>query len=103
MAILLSPNLTYANYANQLQSWSSALSNDADILLFGCDIASGEPGNNFIHQIASLTGADVAASTNLTGNNALGGDWVLEDRTGAIEADFHDLEGYFESLAKYGV
>jgi Domain of unknown function (DUF4347)/Bacterial Ig domain len=77
-----------ANYANQLQSWSSALTNDADILLFGCDIASGETGNNFIHQIATLTGADVAASTNLTGNNALGGDWVLEDMTGAIEADF---------------
>ncbi|NJM27600.1 MAG: DUF4347 domain-containing protein [Pseudanabaena sp. RU_4_16] len=40
------------SYADQLQSWSSALSSDADILLFGCDIASGEAGDNFIHQIS---------------------------------------------------
>ena len=37
-----------------------------------------------MHELAQLTGANVAASTDLTGAAALGGNWVLEDETGAI-------------------
>ncbi|MBD2390920.1 S8 family serine peptidase [Aphanizomenon flos-aquae FACHB-1171] len=36
--------------------------------------------------MSQLTGADVAASDDLTGNTASGGDWVLEYTTGLIEA-----------------
>ena len=35
---------------------------------------------------AALTGADVAASDDLTGSAARGGDWLLEQHTGQIEA-----------------
>jgi hypothetical protein len=73
-------------YAAQLQSWSTALTADADILLYGCDIGAGEVGAALIQQLAHLTGADIAASNNLTGNAALGGDWTLEVNTGAIAA-----------------
>ncbi|MEH2283289.1 MAG: Calx-beta domain-containing protein [Nostoc sp.] len=79
-------NLTNLNsYKNQLQKWASALTDNADILLYGCDIASGE-GTKFVQQISRITGADVAASTNKTGSVALGGDWNLEVNTGKIEA-----------------
>ncbi|MBW4686428.1 MAG: DUF4347 domain-containing protein [Komarekiella atlantica HA4396-MV6] len=79
-------NLTNLNtYANQLQKWRGALTDDADILLYGCDVASGE-GTKFVQQISKITGADIAASTNKTGNAALGGDWDLEVKTGKIEA-----------------
>ncbi len=73
---------------SQLQSWQQALTADADILLYGCDVASTSAGLRFIDQISQLTGADVAASTNLTGNAAQGGDWILETATGTID---HDL------------
>jgi glucose/arabinose dehydrogenase len=83
-----SSNFTTANlgqYQVQLQSWQQALSADADILLYGCDVAATSEGLGFIEQISQLTGADVAASTNLTGNAAKGGDWILETATGTIE------------------
>lgn len=71
-------------YADQLQQWKSSLSDTADILLYGCDLSAD--GNQFIDRLSHLTGADVAASINPTGNAALGGDWNLEATTGSIEA-----------------
>lgn len=76
-----------ANYDNLLGGWSDALTDTADILLYGCDVATGDSGQAFIQKLSNLTGADVAASTDLTGSNAHGGDWKLETATGAIEAD----------------
>ena len=73
-------------YATQLESWRSALTDDADILLYGCEVAAGEVGQAFVSILSQLTAADVAASSDLTGNGAMGGDWVLEVQTGAIES-----------------
>ncbi|XGV98293.1 MAG: DUF4347 domain-containing protein [Leptolyngbya sp. BL-A-14] len=73
-------------YAAQLQSWSNALTDNADILLYGCDVAQGELGKTFTKIFSQLTGADVAASDNLTGSSTLHGDWTLEYQTGKIEA-----------------
>ncbi|WP_392530961.1 Calx-beta domain-containing protein [Nostoc sp. C117] len=79
-------SLTNLNsYANQLRKWANVLTDKADILLYGCDVASGE-GTKFVQQISRITGADVAASTDKTGSAALGGDWDLEVKTGKIEA-----------------
>ncbi|MFO8041510.1 MAG: DUF4347 domain-containing protein, partial [Sodalinema sp.] len=77
---------TLDNYADQIRGWKSALAEGGDLLLFGCDVAAGDSGKTFVSRIAELTGADVAASTDLTGNAALGGDWELEYHVGAIEA-----------------
>jgi len=79
------------HYAEQIQSWSGALTENADILLYGCNVAADVTGTTFVQTLARFTGADIAASTNLTGNNAQGGDWVLEYATGNIEASlaFH--------------
>ncbi|HWJ95919.1 MAG TPA: Ig-like domain-containing protein, partial [Telluria sp.] len=64
----------------------AALGPDGDLLLYGCSVASGEVGRAFIEKLAALTGADVAASTGLTGAAARGGDWTLEAATGTVEA-----------------
>ncbi|NJK63355.1 MAG: DUF4347 domain-containing protein, partial [Synechococcaceae cyanobacterium SM2_3_1] len=71
--------------AGELQFWATALAPEADIFLYGCNIAAGEDGKAFIQQLAHLTEADVAASDDLTGNAVLGGDWILEYHTGEIE------------------
>jgi hypothetical protein len=97
-------NLTdLPQYAAQMQSWSQALTNDADILLYGCNVAQGELGEAFVSILSQLTGADVAASNNLTGNSALGGDWDLEVTRGNIESSFAlqqtAVEGYESTLA----
>ncbi|GJG97587.1 VCBS domain-containing protein [Cupriavidus pauculus] len=66
--------------------WASHLTQDADILLYGCRTGAGAEGEALIQRLASVTGADVAASTNDTGSASSGGDWVLEASTGPIES-----------------
>lgn len=66
--------------------WSESLSDQADLLIYGCNLAGSEGGQNLINTLSLLTGADVAASTDLTGATALGGDWDLEFQSGSIEA-----------------
>ena len=72
-------------YAASIKSWRQSLAPGANLLLYGCDVAEGSLGKSFVDQIAQLSGAAVAASTDLTGQKALGGNWNLEYDTGTIE------------------
>ncbi|HQP71983.1 MAG TPA: DUF4347 domain-containing protein, partial [Methanoculleus sp.] len=72
--------------ADEVTSWGASLKADGDILLYGCSIAEEAAGVDFVQTLASLTGADVAASTDGTGGTAAGGDWDLEYRTGKVQA-----------------
>ncbi len=74
-------------YQSALSQWfSPATGKTPDLLIYGCDVASGVLGTQFINQLSTITGADVAASVDLTGSAAKGGNWILEKATGAIEA-----------------
>ena len=81
--VITSENL--AQYEAALNGWSSALTEDADILFYGCELAGNHDGEQFIESISEMTGADVAASDDLTGAEALGGDWDLEKSVGTVE------------------
>ncbi|MDP2242160.1 MAG: DUF4347 domain-containing protein [Burkholderiales bacterium] len=70
---------------DRVESWAKALTADADILLYGCDVAATAQGRLLADTLARLTGADVAASDDATGHTSLGGDWKLEYATGAID------------------
>jgi NPCBM/NEW2 domain/Domain of unknown function (DUF4347) len=72
-------------YQDCFQKWKSALTPNADILLYGCNIAQGETGEAFVNKLSDLTGFHVSASTNLTGAASEGGDWKLEYGTGKID------------------
>ena len=73
--------------SKSIQGWGDAFTDDGDLLIYGCNLAAGADGRAFIDVLGRLTGADIAASTDLTGLAALGGDWDLEYRQGVIEAD----------------
>ncbi|QMS87192.1 DUF4347 domain-containing protein [Nostoc edaphicum CCNP1411] len=73
------------SYTNQLQQWKNYLTEDSDILLYGCNVASFD--QTFLQLLSQITGADVAASDDITGNAELGGDWDLEVKIGEIESD----------------
>ncbi len=75
---------TFDRYTNQLKAWANSLQQGAEILLYSCEVAAGTLGQWFVQQLKSLTGAEVAASSSLIGNPALGGNWNLEYRTGTI-------------------
>ena len=68
-----------------LQALRGALSPDADILFYGCSLAANEAGQGMLDLIGTYTGADIAASVDVTGHNSLGGNWTLEYHIGLIE------------------
>ena len=72
--------------ADLIAAWGNVLTADADLLFYGCDFAQTSLGQQLVRDLALLTGADVAASANLTGAALSGGDWALEYNAGIIEA-----------------
>ena len=72
-------------HAGTVADWGQALTADADWLIYGCDVAASAPGLALLHDLAALTGADVAASDDRTGSALLGADWQLEQQTGPVE------------------
>ncbi|MBF0444305.1 MAG: DUF4347 domain-containing protein [Magnetococcales bacterium] len=78
-------NNNILQYSSQLSQWGDALNSKGDILFYGCDVGVGANGAQFIAQLSQLTGADIAASDDITGAQNRGGDWVLEKNTGTIE------------------
>jgi hypothetical protein len=146
-------------YSQQLLQWRRALTIDADILIYGCNVAASgacqkvrqginslsqsesrlkptknnfikqsskeefcyetgvetnggldEPavdGVHFLHRIASLTGANIAASKYLTGSAKLGGNWELEEKIGNIKSplafESNAMQNYASVLATYTV
>ncbi|MDX2099435.1 MAG: DUF4347 domain-containing protein, partial [Leptolyngbyaceae cyanobacterium bins.59] len=93
-------------YQTQLKSWRDALAEHADILLFGCNVAAGS-GQAFVQQLSEMIGVDVAASDDLTGSAAAGGDWDLEVTTGEIDTasvlNSQQTQLYDSVLATYRV
>nr|WP_307720850.1 DUF4347 domain-containing protein [Pseudoduganella lutea] len=77
---------TLAGAAGPLARIGASLASDGDLLLYGCNVGESEAGAAFLATLAGLTGADVAASTDLSGPTAAGGNWALERGTGTIEA-----------------
>ncbi|MEG3941428.1 DUF4347 domain-containing protein, partial [Microcoleus sp. S36b_A3] len=77
---------TLETHAATLKKWGKALKLNADILLYGCNVAQTEQGKAFVKRLSQLTKANVAASTTLTGNAKLGGDWNLDFIIGKIQA-----------------
>ncbi len=69
-----------------VKEWAKGLVNNAEILLYGCNVAKADFGAAFVQRLSQLTGANVAASTSLTGSANKGGDWELGYATGKIEA-----------------
>ena len=74
-------------HREQLAAIGRALTEDGDILVYGCDFAEGDEGQEAVKLLAELADADVAASTDATGHSSLGGDWDLEFKSGTIEAE----------------
>ena len=76
---------TIQRYAAEMVTWQQSLTADADLLIYGCDLAASEEGIELTNSLNVLLGTDVAASDDDTGAAVFGGDWELEHRVGDIE------------------
>ncbi len=89
----LSVSLESLSADSSLQGfWSSVgqfVKQDGRIDILACDVASSPEGLQLVSQIESLSGRNVAASSDLTGNPEFGGNWELEtDRIALVPAYF---------------
>jgi hypothetical protein len=71
-------------YSAELSQIGAAMKPGGDFLIYGCDVAQNADGKALVQQIASISGLNVAASTDATGAAALGGDWTLEYQAGTV-------------------
>ena len=84
---------------NSVKAWAKALAEDGEILFYGCNVAKGCIGEQFIRQFSALTGAAVAASTTKTGGAARGGNWVLEVATASTSGKLAFLPSVLRSYS----
>ena len=54
---------TLAKYESELKSWNK------ELLIYGCNVATGDAGEEFVTKLHQITGANVAASTNKVGKD----------------------------------
>jgi hypothetical protein len=69
-------------YSQQLKTWSPS-----QLFLYGCNVAAGDAGAEFLEKLYRLTGSAIAASTHLVGHQTLGGSWDLDQSIGEISAE----------------
>ncbi|MCZ8359611.1 MAG: DUF4347 domain-containing protein [Microcystis sp. LE19-388.1G] len=81
------------DYRQQLQNWAKI----NHILLYGCQVAAGDGGTEFINKLSQITGAKIAASSGRVGNAALGGSWELEV---SFQVTKGENKTFIETLAK---
>jgi len=54
-------------YRSQISEWGIT-----HLYIYGCNVAAGDAGTEFIEKLHQITGANIAASNTLTGNSDLG-------------------------------
>jgi Domain of unknown function (DUF4347) len=92
-------------YSQQLQQWqqiflaSAKSDRPCNLLIYGCNVAAGDAGEEFVAKLHQLTGANIAASRQRVGNAALGGNWELEVRTTDMEVSLAFSEATQQSYA----
>jgi hypothetical protein len=75
-------------------SWREFLSDEADLLLYGCDVAGTARGRELLDKLQRLAGADIAASDDPTGSTRQGGGWVLEYESGPLTTSLAISESF---------
>ncbi|KAA0679403.1 SwmB domain-containing protein, partial [Azospirillum brasilense] len=82
----------------ELTAIGACLAQEGDILLYGCNVASGH-GESFLDALAGITDAAMAASRTLTGAAELGGDWDLSWTRGTVRTEALRIDQYRGVLA----
>jgi hypothetical protein len=84
---------TLNNYHQELKTWfdppcptyqGGQGGSRGDLLLYGCNVAAGDAGEEFITKLHKITGAEIAASTTRIGNVYKGGNWELDYLTSKL-------------------
>ncbi|NDJ19679.1 DUF4347 domain-containing protein [Myxacorys almedinensis] len=70
-------NSTLGLYSSDLKSWATSFDTGVEILIYGSNFGVDR---KLLERVSTLTGANIAASSDRTGSSTLGGDWELEQK-----------------------
>lgn len=89
---------TLSLWASQVSQWfePAQRAKAPTLLVYGCNVATGDAGSEFVSRLHRLTGAAIAASTTRIGHASLGGNWSLNAVVGE-SADWQMPELAFTS------
>jgi hypothetical protein len=87
-------------YRNAISAWQYSMSDQADILFYGCNLAGSDDGQRLLQEMSILTGSDVAASEDATGGATRNADWDLEYQIGTVTTDV-TFSGEFRADADF--
>ncbi|MFM2477038.1 Ig-like domain-containing protein [Celerinatantimonas sp. MCCC 1A17872] len=90
--LLTSDNLE--DYQAEFAQLATLFADDADILLYGCDVGA-EEGLALLSGLAAALDVDIASSDDITG---ISGDWELEVQLGAIQTTTFTAEQWQSDL-----
>jgi Domain of unknown function (DUF4347)/FG-GAP-like repeat len=92
-----------ASHSNALAELGASLAPGGMIKLYGCDIAFGTTGQQFISDFSTFAGgAPVEASTQLVGSASQGGNWTLDaSSAGTTPADGADAPFTSAALSSF--
>jgi len=77
---------TLNRYAWDLQEWCTDSGSEMpSIVLYGCNVAVGDAGAEFLDKLHHLTGANIRASLTPVGHASLGGTWELAAWIGKMQ------------------
>jgi hypothetical protein len=94
------------SYTRELAAVASALGRGGELDLWSCEVAAGQAGQALVRDLATATGARVAASEQAVGSAALGGNWRLDVQmagaAGVVPFSAEAIRAFPELLAAWG-
>ncbi|NEQ95342.1 MAG: DUF4347 domain-containing protein [Cyanothece sp. SIO2G6] len=74
---------TLETYKPQLKQWFPISAIESSLVLYGCNVAAGESGSEFVELLQKTIGATVRASDTLVGHPSQDGNWDLAVQIGS--------------------
>jgi hypothetical protein len=92
---------TLATYASYLKQWFASKTEAIapSLVLYGCNVGSGDAGAEFVEKLHQLTNATVRASNTPVGHSSLGGNWDLAVQVGTANVDLAFQSSVSEAYA----
>jgi len=101
-AVVSNASIQSDTLKNDFSELGRSLTTDGDLLIYGCEFAQNSDGQKLINLISSMTQADIAASTDITGAARMEGNWTLEYQFGPVEANTLNASAYSSVLSITG-
>ncbi len=90
-------------YEQDFNRWRDSFVSGIDILFYGCEVTGSGAGLMFAHSMSELTGADIAASSDVSGADPFNGNWTLETIIGDVETQSLSASSWNGALAPMAI